>query len=233
MKKPIESSNQFGVLSVFIENLRKKKLDRWKKTLEKRIRIFCKATFPTTPSLIGPQIDGNEITKERQYVIAFVQNNKMTNLYKVKKSHIPGANMGLFAEKSFSQGEVMGVYFGKILKNVGTNEENLSCYAMTSETLKITVDCMGGIESKYHPYFGLQFANDPFLGDLKMTRNRSHDKAHNFFVDDNFVARACLDIRRGEELFLYYGWKDDKKYTGVEDCKCRGCESRRKNFMFE
>jgi hypothetical protein len=231
-----------GRLAPFVNELLKTKskkmfcnFAKWEKLLEKNISVYCKCTFPSSRSLTGPQIAGDEIVKEREYIIAC----KKDRLYEVKKSGIKDANFGLFALRPFKTGEVMGVYFGKIVKDVSKkkntvndkskkkdrmeNEVILTCYAMECEKMGITVDCLGGVDSKHPTYFGLQFANDPILSENN-DRARGEDRAHNFFVDENLIARACLDIKTGQELFLYYKYEDER------ECKCIGCKARERDY---
>jgi hypothetical protein len=222
-----------GKLSAFVERLTKTHIGVWKTALEKHIRVFCKATFPSKQSLTGPQIDGDEILVLREYVIALKLKDKIYNLYEVKQSGLEKAHMGLFARKAFKLGEVMGVYFGKIIRHPVKKIEALSCYAMTFENQKVTIDCQGGIDSKYPTYFGLQFANDPSLGDNMRTRKSVVDHPHNFFIDENFVARALCDIKVGDELFLYYGWMEGEEDVNSVKCVCSGCVSCQLNFEFE
>jgi hypothetical protein len=58
---------------------------------------------------------------------------------------------------------------------------------------------------------------------------RGEDPVHNFTVNQNFIARACVDIKSGEELFLYYALEGEK------ECKCIGCQvlDRDHSFVLE
>jgi hypothetical protein len=240
---------EIGQLAPFVNELFRTKskkvncnFDKWKKVMERDIHVYCKCTFPSKRSLTGPQIAGDEIVKDREYIIAC----KKDRLYEVKKSQIKGANMGLFALRAFKQGEVMGVYFGKIVKDTSKNKDGvnntskknmskkkatvekkviLTCYAMEIQQLGMIVDCMGGVDSEHPTYFGLQFANDPTLSE-EHDKARGQNRVHNFSVDQNLVARACVDIKPGEELFLYYDSEGEK------ECKCIGCRVRNADHRF-
>ena len=157
------------------------------KNLQKHLAVFARPLFQVTKGTTGQSLHGREITKCHDYIISFFSvNNKMTDggfwtdLFEVKKSKLPGANMGLFALQSFKAGDTLGVYYGKILP---PESSDYSCYAMKSDIHKIIVDCGGGIDSNHPIYFGLQFANDPIL--CKKIKTRSDDRlfVHNFFVD--------------------------------------------------
>jgi hypothetical protein len=236
VKEPQPQQPKFEVgdkLCTFVERLTKTHIGVWQTALMKHIRVFCKATFPSRQSLTGPQIDGDEIFAVREYVIGLKLKDKIFNLYEVRQSGLAKAHMGLFAKRAFKFGEVMGVYFGKIIKHPVKTKEKLSCYAMKFDKHGVTMDCQGGIDSKYPTYFGLQFANDPSLVNNMRTRSSVVDNPHNFFVDENFVARALRDIKIGEELFMYYGWTEELDGTDGVNCDCTGCVSCRMNFEFE
>ena len=245
-----------GFLSNFVMKLtktmaksNKSNLKRWKKQLQKHLAVFARPLFKVAKGTTGQSLHGREITKCRNYIISFFSvNKKMTDggswidLFEVKKSKLPGANMGLFALQSFKAGDMLGVYYGKILP---PESSDYSCYAMKSDMHKIIVDCGGGIDSNHPVYFGLQFANDPVL--CKTIKTRSDDRlyAHNIFVDENFIARASDDIIEGQELFLYYGWNTEEidnhnasdpispsqqRLQTDDSCRCSGCSNRIKNF---
>jgi hypothetical protein len=200
---------------------KKYNFQRWGSVLEKHLCVYVRGLFPSSSSIIGPQINGDEIVSERSYVIVFKNKDKIRYLYEVRKSQIPRANMGLFALRRYSKGDIMGVFFGKIVKKEEKDREKLTCYAMELKKHGITID-MGGIQSKHPAFFGLHFANDPSLGDAILTRKGDRDFAHNFFVDEDLVAIASLDIEAGDELFLNYNFENG--------CDCRGCLSYEVDF---
>jgi hypothetical protein len=143
------------------------------------------------------------------------------DLYEIKDSQIPNAKMGLFSTRSFKPGDVMGVYYGKIKK---PNLDNYSCYALESEKHKMVMEPTTNQGGPAALYFGFQFANDPLqCTKSTMTRSKHHEKAHNFFIDDDFIARACCDIVPGDELYLFYGWKKEENSDEEPNCDCRGC----------
>ena len=249
-------SHHHGFLSNFVTKLTKTtaksnkiNLKKWKKPLQAQLTVFARPLFNVTKGTTGRRLHGREIEKCRNYIISFFSvNKKMTDggswidLFEVKKSKLPGANMGLFAMQSFKAGDTLGVYYGKLLP---CDSSNYSCYPMKSDIHKIIMDCGGGIDSNYPVYFGLQFANDPIL--CKKIKTRSDDRlyAHNFFIDENFIARACCDIMEGQELFLYYGWNNEENKIHNDShllspsgqhlhadnsCACSGCFYRTKNF---
>ena len=207
---------------------------QWRLILDQHLCVTIHKAFQTQ---IGEnrrrRAIGEEIEKDRKYTINFLKNSwykkggEWINLYEIKKSRIPKSNMGLFALQSFKAGDLMGVYFGDKIHLAGWKK--ISCYAMDSEFHNCVVDAMGGIDSNYHAFFGLQFANDPLQSknmEKVQTRNDSNRYTHNFFVDDRLMARACHDIQIGEELFLNYGWKNKEKI-----CNCLGCQWRDKQFV--
>ena len=249
-------SHHSGFLSNFVTKLTKTtaksnkiNLKKWKKPLQAQLTVFARPLFNVTKGTTGRRLHGREIEKCRNYIISFFSvNKKMTDggswidLFEVKKSKLPGANMGLFAMQSFKAGDTLGVYYGKLLPY---DSSDYSCYAMKSDIHNIIMDCGGGIDSNHPVYFGLQFANDPVL--CKTIKTRSDDRlyAHNIFVDENFIARASDDIIEGQELFLYYGWNTEEidnhnasdpispsqqRLQTDNSCHCSGCSNRIKNF---
>ena len=171
----------------------------------------------------GVEVPGDEQEDKRIYIISFYNKTKTggkwTDLYEVRKSQIPKANMGLFALKNFAIGDKMGVYCGEVTDP--KKNEDPTCYAMKSHNHACIVDCGGGVTSKHPVYFGLHLANDPRESNndtKRVTRGDNARDTHNFFVDDNLVAIACQNIRRGDELFLDYGWETQKQV-----CNCSGC----------
>jgi hypothetical protein len=138
---------------------------------------------------------------------------------------------GIKRFENFKAAEIIGVYFGQIRN---PDEESFSCYSLTSHTYGVVLDCMGGLDSPNPIYFGLQFANDPFLTINSMkTRNVINEFSHNFFIDDNLIARAITDIKIGEELYLYYGWQDSNEDAELNQCSCDGCAIRQFEFCYE
>ena len=215
-----------SAVEAFVKSLRKRNITSWESHLKENLQLTCQQHYATIPAAGGPPVvTGPELIKKRSYVISFFRKDKrlrdggeIIDLYEVRKSELKGANMGLFSKKKFQAGDVMGVFFGKI-KSWETND--LTCYAMSSEKLQVILDPGGGVDSGGPFYFGLQFANDPSIGTkpVKMlTRQEAHRYSHNFFVDENMIARASVNIECGQELFLNYNWD-----VGDRECACPGC----------
>ena len=214
--------------------------NKWQAHFNKHLHVSVYCHFPVKLGEDGVEIDfckKNEIKNDRRYVISFHKEDnrrtggiETTDLFEVKKSQIPGAGHGLFALQPFKQGAIIGVYFGTKIDPTSTVATE---YSMKSDTLKCTLDAKGGVETKHPKYFGLQFANDPFLGDKKMmTRQNDRTYAHNIFIDDTYIARATVDIQVGQELFLYYGWHEGDDDADIA-CTCHGCETRRRVFCMD
>jgi hypothetical protein len=215
-----------SALETFVKSLGKKNIKSWEPHLKENLQVICLQQYATIPSAGGPPVvTGAELIKRRSYLISFFRKDKrlrdggeLIDLYEVRRSELKGANMGLFSKTKFQAGDVMGVFFGKI-KSWGTND--VTCYAMSSERHQVLLDPGGGVDSGGPFHFGLHFANDPSIGtnSVKMvTRQDAHRYSHNFFVDDNMIARASCDIECGQELFLNYNWDE-----GDSECTCPGC----------
>jgi hypothetical protein len=103
-----------------MDTLLRKKIGKWKDSLDKHVRSFLTCRFPTKMGPTGPEIGGDEMEKARSIVISFFRkDNRMTDggccidLFEVKKSNLANANNGLFALRPFKEGEVLGVFYGK------------------------------------------------------------------------------------------------------------------------
>ena len=150
-------------------------------------------------------------------------NFKEIDLFEIKKSRIPKAGRGLFAMQDFKAGAIIGIFYGTLLKT-----SSGSVYEMDGEDLHgLFIDPESEFGGKNPIYFGLQFANDPKLLEQpkRVTRslNSGNSSCHNFFIDQDFIARTCCDIRYGEELYLFYKWEGD-------ECTCDGCKYRKLNY---
>ena len=233
-----EKKNNTGLNKFIVKKMMKttnkeemKAMKKWKDILNAHIKVFCRPLFETTIGKKRRELTGEEIPHERTYTIKFLKNSwhasggEWIDLFEVKKSQIPNSGMGLYALQSFNVGDRLGLFYGTIYTE---DREMPTNYSMRNTTRKIIVDPRGPITSKHPTYFGLHFANDPLQSKApKKIKTRSEKKgiAHNFFVDEDYLAIACCEIKAGQELFLNYGWN-----VSDEDCTCDGCNCRRKDF---
>ena len=212
-----------------------KPIGDWKKFMGKdRLKLTANCRFDVSENKNGIEIIGNELIDKRTYVINFCneKNGKWHDLFEIKKSALPNSNMGLFAMKDFEIGDKLGVYYGDEIKPMDATED-ATAYAMRSLSHHCIMDCKGSVTSGHRTYFGLHFANDPYISINPLKRNTRHawkKYVHNFFVDDFFVAVACQAIHKGDELFLNYGWNDTKEGEKPEECKCVGCHIRQTKY---
>lgn len=150
-------------------------------------------------------------------------NFKEIDLFEIKKSRIPKAGRGVFAMQDFKAGSVIGIFYGTLSKKPSGSE-----YEMDGKDLHgFYINPESQFGAKNPIYFGLQFANDPKIREQPKRVTRSLDSGmscHNFFIDQDLIARTCCDIRIGEELFLFYKWE------GFDECMCNGCNYRKVNY---
>lgn len=120
----------------------------------------------------------------------------------VKESKIPGAGMGLFANREFSKGEELGIYKGKLL-----TIEECDRYENWDHMLDIT---------DRHPYVSLYPAKNMLLRYINHSPAKikgfqvPHHKSPNVkfaeFDSPPFVKIiATKDIARNQEIYLNYG----------------------------
>jgi len=125
----------------------------------------------------------------------------MKNNVCVKESTIPGAGMGIFANKDFKKGDFITGYGGTPMGH--------------PQSLYILTDCHGILwdsEEHYDAEFELgRYANDADYN-TNFSNNSYFDTCP--FVGVPPVLRASRDIKAGEEIFCGYGeeyWKSLKK----------------------
>lgn len=133
--------------------------------------------------------------------------------FSIRKSTIPDAGKGLFAEQSFSKGACIGIYFGSIANNEAADESNYSLY---SSKMLEKRDAIGGFESGAKVFMGVHYLNDPdhdryLVGQTEETRERDSKylpkcpKHHsNVDVYEDFVLRPLTGVSVGTEMFMDY-----------------------------
>jgi hypothetical protein len=207
-----------------------KRIVKWKEFFDKYVKLQRVLRFETVPS--EPLKIGNEINDGGPVFNIvlwreddrFARGGEFVDLFEIKKSTLENAKMGLFAKRSFQPGDVMGLFYGKVFRE---GKKTTTEYGMESKSCKVIIDAQGGIDSKHPFYFGLHFANDPTIAEKsmkKLTRSASK-QLHNFFIDEDFIARASRDIYVGDELFLYYAWGEEP-----DECTCSGCIYRMQEY---
>ena len=244
MKRVIEDQEGKDVLTRFVMTvafgkrrpLKKFDPSKWKDKLDARLIYDRIERYQTTKNEHGVLVKGNMRPGNSTTIISLMNSDgrfkdglQMIDLFEVKKSQLTNANMGLFAKKNFKAGDIIGLFYGKV-----QNKASDSNYEMEGGKHKIFIGAQGGLESGKPLYFGLHIANDPIIYEKSRrmaTRQDSIVQAHNFFIDEDFIARACRDINIGDELFLYYQWPTDYD-TGTE-CTCEGCEYKKSKYEYQ
>jgi hypothetical protein len=236
-----------GALAQFVKKLtttkaKKYNVKRWKQTLDQHLMLVERreSNYATEMGPNGPKAVGLSIRNTVTHTIVlkrwdsnFLGGIEYLDLFEVKKSQVPNANMGLYSKRPFKQGDVLGVFYGQVksTKGKGKKKHVYSPYALEGTKHNIILEPKGGITTETPVYFGLHLANDPLLctkSAKASTRSMAARKKHNFFVDEDFIAIACLDINIGDELFLFYGWGDDNEDT---TCTCDGCKYKDQNYV--
>jgi hypothetical protein len=201
------------------------KFETWGKKIEEKVMVCVTQMYPATRNYRGytrakeHQDMGQEF---REYIIRYnvvlsKTRSQWTNLFKIRRSEIPKAGNGLFAARTFTKGQTMGLFFGKQKKS-----EECSVYTMA--TLEYgNVDPMGGLTSRHPLYFGIHIANDPIWS----ATEKNDGKSHNIWVGDDLIVRASCDIQRDEELYLNY--RNGFGTSSYVECECHGCTSAAKH----
>lgn len=121
------------------------------------------------------------------------------HLVEIKKSQIPGAGLGLFAQADIPKGTLIDVYYGRRLKNQDLDWNNVHhlMYLMEIDD-EVVID--GGGEYKNF----ISFCNDARgLTRVKGIRNNCYfDHTED---KKNMALITSRNIKAGEELFVYYG----------------------------
>ena len=121
---------------------------------------------------------------------------------RVKKSTIEGAGYGLFADRDFKKGDILGLYMGgkNGLPNcaIETDWATITCFPLTDARAQ---------EDRSKITMGMQMMNDSTLyldGEAKVA---GAEKINAVFYKDLFV-QATKDIKKGEEIFVLCNWKE-------------------------
>ena len=207
-----------------------------KTKLDDRLRYDHVERYETTQQPNGPRKKTNMVDNASSVIIRLIKPDRRfssgiqsMDLFEIRQSIIENAGMGLFSKRMFKQGDIIGLYYGKVRKQ---EQPTSSEYQVECHKHGIIVDAEGGVESGKPLYFGIHMANDPILrvkSRRMTTREKKHTQTHNFFIDEDLVAIASQDINKGDELYLYYGWETEYDKTGFE-CTCDGCNYRRINY---
>ena len=143
----------------------------------------------TADKATGGQCTG--ITKKGQY--CWVHLRTVEGL-RIKKSNVPGAGLGLFAAKAYTQGALICKYTGdRIIADFRDNDEIGGPYYLERKLDEATdaarTDCGPG-----------RYANDPrgtnYVANAKFAPNHKHR---------HMGLRATKHIRTGEEILVPYG----------------------------
>ena len=132
-----------------------------------------------------------------------VQNNE---LFEIKKSTIPNAGSGLFANMDIDMGIDLGEYFGKITDNYPGG-----CYIWEYQDENNNTKYVNGEDYKNNPLKyvnGIKYKDQPTKDQLDKINCRMeviNNKVH--YISTKF-------INKGDELFIDYG----NKYWFLDDC---------------
>ena len=147
----------------------------------------------------------------------------------VQKSTIPDANLGLFANRNFSHGDMIGIYLGKSVNNGNMVSHD---YVIKSPQWGV-IDARASFNGSPNPYYymGLHIMNDPTLKTEKegseiqkevrsskrlKQKQVEEEKEHleeqkqkvNVRIRSDLLTYVTRDIQKGEELFVEYQWND-------------------------
>ena len=152
--------------------------------------------------------------KKRQY--------NLVHLFDIKESSIDGAGYGLFAARSFSKGDPVGIFHG-IRRPLGGDHTWYAVEYHKDGDDGIYVDPMGGIDSDYPLHLGLHLANDANYKEQtaaagvqgaatteKETRKQVVLHRNNIAIFNDLWVFVTRDINCGEEMLLDYNRSDSK-----------------------
>ncbi len=165
--------------------------------LEKRSRV--QTAIVSKQSSILQKLDPSQHHRgELVYLIQFNDSLNVTEgsflpWFKIEKSTIEKAGMGLFADKDFSQGEVMAIYGGTI-----SSKPKKGKYIAKWGDASKYVDGRGLIDGK-PPLMGIQMTNDP-----NWKRSSKNKALCNCVLQKDLTIVARRDVHRGDEIFLDY-----------------------------
>lgn len=127
------------------------------------------------------------------------EENVMTfkNHIYVKESGLPNAGNGLFADMTFTVGDIISVYVGKIV----TGKRRKTTYQM-DYSLDRTIDPGKGIKDNECLYLGAHLAND-LVHDGEVCDKRKH---YNAEFDDIYLMAVSI-IQRDKEIYVKYNRK--------------------------
>ena len=121
----------------------------------------------------------------------------MTNLFKIKRSSLQNASLGLFAARKYKNGSCLGYYCGKIV----------TCLAYCHTKYAIMTNTNPPICVQARPqdvWMGFHFANDTNYGKYGQEEVDKDDPTYNIRIDRKLRVTALKDIEPDEELFLHY-----------------------------
>ena len=132
---------------------------------------------------------------------------------RVKKSTLPGAGLGLFAEREFEKGQIIGMYLGGktgmpgyTIKPRWKDAELIHCHSFAS------ADALSDQSART---MGLQMCNDPNFG---LPNDAPKSPLWNVQIMKDLFVIATKNIEKGEELFADYRLtNDNEQEKNVQD----------------
>ena len=162
---------------------------------------------------IGFHIDPDRVVGEAGTIVHKdgIRNLPVTPWLIVKKSNIENAGLGLFADRDFDNGQIIGMYLGGKTGEPGftirphwKHAQNIHCYSFSSS------ECMGDRSART---MGIQMCNDPNYG----LKNAPKNPLWNIKILRDMFVIAIKDIKQGDELLADYQMASQESDMEKED----------------
>ena len=149
----------------------------------------------------------------------FRSNGNLVDWLRIKKSGLPDANLGCFADQNFAEGAVIGLY-------MGGEKGQKDCAVKLGEKYMVTCFSFSNSEAFYGQTaatMGMQMINDPTMHIVngKCVAMEGDDyvkgeKRVNAILYNNGLVCATKDIKKDEEIFLEYKLHTSSTNEGSE-----------------
>lgn len=111
---------------------------------------------------------------------------------------------GLFAERPFKKGEIVGVFSGERVRMLHTMTLITHPYCMHLHGANSGVDAKGGVESSHPIGMAMHLINDPHFGLIHPDSNPNKNRSANVEFQSSGVCVATRSIPKGRELLVHY-----------------------------